>query len=254
MADTWCLYKHTSPSGKVYIGIAKDVKHRWRANGNGYKGSTRIWYAIQKYGWENFTHEIIAENLTREEASELEKKTIAEYNSTDTRFGYNLTSGGYDGVLSEESLEKLSHSLTGHPVSDYVKKVLRDSHIIPVICLETLETFDCAASASMKTGIDSTNISKCCNGKAGSAGGYHFAKLSDYENGTIPEFKPKPKGRPVLCVETGEKYKNQTEAAKAFGVSSQAISHACTGKVETSAKMHWKFIQKEDDHGKRKSL
>ena len=76
----WSVYKHTSPSGKVYIGIAKDVRHRWRNNGNGYRGSTRIWYAIQKYGWDNFLHEIVAENLTRDEACEMEIALIKKHN------------------------------------------------------------------------------------------------------------------------------------------------------------------------------
>lgn len=49
--QTWCVYMHTSPSNKVYIGITCDVKHRWRSNGEGYKGGTRIYYAIKKYGW-----------------------------------------------------------------------------------------------------------------------------------------------------------------------------------------------------------
>ena len=68
MNNLWCVYKHTSPSGKVYIGIAKDVKHRWRNNGAGYKGSTRIANAIKKYGWDKLKHEILFQNLTREEA------------------------------------------------------------------------------------------------------------------------------------------------------------------------------------------
>jgi hypothetical protein len=32
--------------------------------------------AIQKYGWENFSHEILAEKLTQSEANELEKYYI----------------------------------------------------------------------------------------------------------------------------------------------------------------------------------
>lgn len=238
----WSLYKHTSPSGKVYIGIAKDVKHRWRANGKGYKGSTRIWYAIQKYGWNNFKHEIIADGLTREEASGLEKLTIAKYKSTDPMYGYNLTEGGYDGVPCEETRRRVSAALSGHEVSDDVRAALSDFHSIKVICLENMTVYKNAKEAGSALGVCSSSVGKVCSGAASNAGGYHFAKLSDYENGVIPQFKPRPVGKPVMCLETGEKYNTQSEAAEEYGVSSQAISHACTGKSETCAKLHWKFI------------
>lgn len=56
----WSVYKHVDPYGKIYIGVTKDVKHRWRGNGRGYIGGTAIWDAIQTYGWDNFQHEIVA--------------------------------------------------------------------------------------------------------------------------------------------------------------------------------------------------
>ena len=55
--------KHTSPKGKSYIGITKNTNKRFGTNGNGYKNQPKFWNAIQKYGWENFTHEIIEDNL-----------------------------------------------------------------------------------------------------------------------------------------------------------------------------------------------
>lgn len=48
----WCVYCHTFPNGKRYIGITCDAESRWR-DGNGYKKQKKIWRAINKYGWEN---------------------------------------------------------------------------------------------------------------------------------------------------------------------------------------------------------
>ena len=65
---------------KVYIGItSRDAKDRWGVNGSGY-GEQQIAFknAIDKYGWDGFEHIIIAENLTQQEASEME---IGEMNS-----------------------------------------------------------------------------------------------------------------------------------------------------------------------------
>lgn len=60
------LYRHTSPSGKVYIGITKtSVYARWN-KGRGYRRNQPAFYnAILKYGWDNINHEILFDNLTR---------------------------------------------------------------------------------------------------------------------------------------------------------------------------------------------
>lgn len=107
----YVVYKHTSPSGKVYIGItSRKPEERWRC-GRGYRRHTRFGGAIQKYGWENFKHEILAENLSADEAKNAEMEFIKLYNSTNSKFGYNATLGG-DGcsgcLPSEESRQKMS--------------------------------------------------------------------------------------------------------------------------------------------------
>jgi len=74
------VYKHTNiANGKVYIGITSQLpQQRWGKNGSGYKPNTYFWRAIQKYGWDHFTHEILADGLTKEQALAMEKATIAE--------------------------------------------------------------------------------------------------------------------------------------------------------------------------------
>lgn len=92
---TYCVYKHTLPNQKVYIGQTCDIGHRWRASS--YKGNCLFYRAIQKYGWENITHEILEANLTLEEANEREKYYITLYQSTNSDYGYNLRAGGDGG-------------------------------------------------------------------------------------------------------------------------------------------------------------
>ena len=78
----YTVYKHTSPSGKVYIGItSKNVKERWNY-GQGYRNNEHFWRAIQKYGWKSIEHTILYENLTKSQACEKEKELIAFYKST----------------------------------------------------------------------------------------------------------------------------------------------------------------------------
>lgn len=94
MASNFYVYKHISPNNKVYIGItSQNPNDRW-FNGDGYNKQKLFYRAIQKYGWDNFQHEILFENLSKEEACQKEIELIAEYKSNNPEFGYNLTSGG----------------------------------------------------------------------------------------------------------------------------------------------------------------
>ena len=73
-----------------------------------------MYNAIQKYGWENVKHEIIFENLTKEEAEQKEIKLIEQYKSYNDKFGYNITKGGNcAGQLTKEMREKMSISRKG---------------------------------------------------------------------------------------------------------------------------------------------
>lgn len=248
----WSVYRHTSPSNKVYIGIAKDVKHRWRGDGSGYKGSNRIYYAIKKYGWDNFKHDIIATNLTREEACEMEIDLINKYHSTDPKYGYNLREGGQHGTLSPESIEKLKTSLKGHPVSDKVRKLLAEINQIPIICIETKEIFESAVAAADKMSLCRTSVSRAARGKQDTCGGYHFAWLSDYENGTVKKFIPKPAVyTKVRCITTGEEFNSICEASRKTGLSRRGISYACNGVYKTCGKMQWEFIKPEQNDYKK---
>ena len=88
------VYKHTSPSGKVYIGITQqEPKKRW-LGGLGYQKQEHFWNAIQKYGWDNFKHEILFSGLSKNEAEDKEKYLIKRYNSCNRENGYNQDLGG----------------------------------------------------------------------------------------------------------------------------------------------------------------
>lgn len=96
MYNSYLVYKHTSPSNKIYIGITKfDPKYRWLNNGRGYKNQTIFFNAIIKYGWINFKHEILYKNLSKQEALDKEEELIKFYKSFDRNYGYNVSIKGY---------------------------------------------------------------------------------------------------------------------------------------------------------------
>lgn len=109
------VYLHLNKiNGKRYYGITSEKKpeDRWR---KGYSHNKHLEGAIKQYGWDNFDHLIIASNLTKKEAEDLEVELIAKYNTNNPDFGYNLTSGGGVGVFrhSEESKRLMSEHTKG---------------------------------------------------------------------------------------------------------------------------------------------
>ena len=110
------VYKHTSPSNKIYIGTTcQNPKKRWK-NGKGYNNNKYFCRAIQKYGWNNFKHEILFSGLNKEEAKNKEKELIKKYKSNIPEFGYNISCGGEgrNGVpLSEEAKKRISDANKG---------------------------------------------------------------------------------------------------------------------------------------------
>ena len=103
--DLYIVYKHTSPTGKIYIGITKNLPNaRWN-EGAGYETQKKFYKAIQTYGWINFKHEVIAAGLTEAEAKHLESKLILEFRSNEEEFGYN-TQVLHDAVINSPHEKK----------------------------------------------------------------------------------------------------------------------------------------------------
>lgn len=90
------VYCHTNKkNGKKYIGITSMLPTRRWNNGEGYVGNKRFYKDIKKYGWDGFTHEIISDGLSRNEAVKMEASLIDKYNTVSD--GYNNHPGGRYG-------------------------------------------------------------------------------------------------------------------------------------------------------------
>jgi hypothetical protein len=164
--NNYTVYVHVSPSKKVYVGITGiKPEYRWD-NGRGYK--KQVFYnAIQKYGWNNIQHIIVAENLSLDEANALERELISKYNSTNPLFGYNVDNGGNNlGSKSEDHKRKIRES--NLPSKQKLSK--------KVLCVETNIIYDSIRDASRKTGANRNCISWCCNNvpRHKTTSGYHW--------------------------------------------------------------------------------
>ena len=107
----WAVYEHISPSGKVYVGITSNINNRWANKGYYYQLKDTVFArAIRKYGWDNFTHNILYTGLTLEEAAAKEIELISIQKKLNN--SYNIADGGqgYKGKHSKEHIEKIVNS------------------------------------------------------------------------------------------------------------------------------------------------
>lgn len=264
------VYKHTNLiNQKNYIGITRyddNPNKRWR-NGTGYVENKIFFADIVKYGWDNFSHEILEENLTLEEAIEKEKYYIQLYNSTTE--GYNISAGGC--IPSDEGIERIRVALTGiKRAPQSIEKQLQtkqerygnqkginypghDSISKKVKCNETQDVF--ASISEAERWCNSTKVGECCQGYRQHAGRHPVTQellswsYADKDSQVTIEcnepIQKKKKILKVLCVETEQIYKNATEASKETGIAVCNILRVCNGKRKTAGKKHWIYIEEE---------
>lgn len=113
MENNYVVYMHTLKlDSRKYIGITcQNPKKRW-CNGKGYQNNAYFYRSIEKYGWDNFKHDIIFEGQNKESACLKEQALIKLFNTTDDRFGFNHTPGGEHYEITPEVREKLKLTST----------------------------------------------------------------------------------------------------------------------------------------------
>lgn len=245
------VYKHTLPSsisGKdndmVYIGITcqENANTRW-LNGRGYNRNPHFYSAIQKYGWDNFSHEILFDGLTKEEAEQMEIELIAKYNSADRQYGYNKTNGGNCvGTVLQETKERISKANKGnqyglgHKVSDEARSRISKSMIGNQRGKgqKLSEEHKRKLAESHKTEEFRRKLSEANKGKKHSE--ETKAKLSESHKGLG--------AKKVICVETGAVYDSVKEASVENNIKGRGhISACCKGTRKTAGGYHWEYYE-----------
>lgn len=212
----YCVYKHTTPSGKVYIGITKQEPEKRWGNGNNYCQNRYFHSAIKKYGWENIKHEILVSGLTRSEAEAMEIAEIEKNKSSERKFGYNLTKGGEKaGKYTEESKRKMSLAKVGKtpwnkgiPLTDEQRKKMSNS---------------LKGRTSPRKGCTATEETR--------------KKLSESHKGKVS-----PRRKAVRDIESGEIFTSLHDAAEKTGACVQSISSVCRGKLTKTKGRRFEFV------------
>lgn len=235
-SSSYCVYKHTPPPGKVYIGITKQKpSRRWR-NGEGYKPPdgkvTPFYSAVQKYGWENIKHEIVANGLTKEQACDMEIELIKTCMARDRNHGYNVLTGG------DIPLENCPESVKGKMSNSAVEKWKRDEYI---------DSHTGDNHWTRRKGYSQKSVEAMRRANKGTKRtpeqieflrekGRKQRKLLGKEN---------KKSIPILCLtKSGEvinKFYGAMEAERETGVCFQNIFKVCNGERKTAGGYVWRY-------------
>ena len=247
--NNYCVYRHTSPSGKVYIGItSQKPQDRWDS-GHGYKANRHFSNAIKKYGWSNIAHDVLFEGLSQKEAEGKEVELIALYNSSDRKYGYNIALGGRVHNVSEETRMKLSASHKGKKLSQAQRAKMSESR----------RGEKHPMYGKHHTEESRRKMSEAHKGRSPWCAGLkltdeHKAKLSMVRMGhkvtdeTIAKWRKSNhfRMRPVeqIDVQTGQVVARFSSTADAFrntGIDASAISKCCRNKRKTASGFKWRY-------------
>lgn len=218
------IYKYTSPSGKSYIGqTIHSPKQRAKNNGEGYKNCSVFYAAIQKYGFDNFIFQILAE-VPISQLDEKEKYYIELY-KTKVPNGYNISSGGKNDTLGEKNkVQIIKYNSQGQKICE----------------------FESITQAANEIGAYPQTISQVLRHERSHYKGYVYCYKNEKPSIVIPQ---KTQGRMTaqytLQGELLATYPSANQAALAIGKNSNAgrnIRSVCEGKRKTAFGFIWKYL------------
>ena len=271
------VYKYTNKiNGKIYIGqTCRTMEKRAGYQGHKYKGCPKFWNAIQKYGWDNFIPEVIAEGLSSSEASKMEVYCIKKYDSINC--GYNILEDNIEfsdkyrdemsravkssplneeriqnlkekmkGVRNpfygkhhtEESKEKMRAAKVGKKLTEEHKRKISESNNRPFLGKHHTEESKEKMRAA-KIGKKQTEEHKRKVREA-----LKGRKVAEDVKKRISETHKRNgtyNAKKVICIETGVVYKNMSAASRSTGISRDRIRFSCNDPLRTTDGLHWKF-------------
>lgn len=246
----YTVYMHISPSGKRYIGITRQRPvARWK-NGRGYINNEYFYRAIKKYGWDNIEHQILYNDLTKEEAEQKEIELISYYRSDARAYGYNIDHGGHSiGRMSDETKAKLSAShmcVNTTSVDKYSKNG------------EFIKTYDSVIAAANKHDVSYVAISACCRNVLKSVSGfvwrYHGDELTsehlEWCNSNGIDNLKIPVCQYTLDGEFVGEYESAEFVGKTYGFNAVSIRKCCKCERRTSGGYIWQYanVDVTDDY------
>lgn len=238
---SWCLYKHTNKINcKSYIGITSQIPtRRWGSSGKNYFDQPKFRQAIEKHGWEMFTHEVLITGMTKEQAEHAERKFIELYDSI---------SHGYNVLLFGNTMQ--GYQQAPEHVQKRIKNYCRKVYQISLADGSIIGSFKSLNEAARATGVSAGNISSACKQIRGysQAGGYIWRY--DGEQWVLPSelrvINEITRKQSVVQIERStlvviEKFNTILDASKETGIRGSLISSCCRGKQRQAGGYIWRY-------------
>lgn len=199
-------------NNKRYIGQTTQTLEQRKLAHYNKDGCPYFHHALLKYKHDDWSWSIIEQNLTKEELDEREKYWIAYYNTTNEKYGYNISPGGNGARLSQEEIRKARNNF----ISIYGAKYELSKKAKNIRCIETGEIFKNAAEASRIKQVHHSHIVAVANGKQKTSGGYHWEWCCDIS--LFPNA--------LYCLELDKIYLSFNEAHLSDNFSTTGLSRA----------------------------
>ena len=214
------IYKIISPSGKIYIGKAFDIKRRW----NSYYGlhkliiGPKLYNSLKKYGPKNHIFKVLEEcdkKLLEEKEAYYKQQVIDELGWNFALFCEIFDKGG--GPKSEETKRKIGEGNKGKIMTEEHKKKLNVKILQYNLKGNFIKEWKSNKEASEELNIGAGDISSCCTNNQKTAGGFIWR----YKKGKIKDKISTPKkktGKKVIRLNKNKQiikeYINCREAGK----------------------------------------
>lgn len=223
--SSYKVYAHINKiNNKIYIGQTsqKNLNNRFGIDGNQYRKCPVFWNAITKYGFENFQHILLFDNLSKDMADIIEKELIKKYNTIDRRFGYNLNNGGQNDFTYRR-----------YPVYQYNKSGM------------LIKKWDSMEDVRDELGYKVSSISRCCRNECKTYKNFVWSYKEMQKHELKNRFSKKSCRKVCVYTKIGKylnTYNSIKEASEDTGISYGSIQTSCQHHGSIITKKKYRFI------------
>ena len=262
MDRTYWIYKITNNiNGKVYIGQSVNYKKRWNEHKNCAKNGydSHLYFAMRKYGIENFTFKVIDFVESKEQADYKEGFYASYYDSYNKNKGYNEQICGICKYHSDRTKEKISISrrkykgkygtFYGKKHTDETKRKISEKLKRRSLDPNYKNAFYGKKHTDKSRKIMSEKAKEHSAGEKNNMYGKHHTestkeKMREKWTDERKDKLIKSQSKSCKCIETGEIFKSYKEAAMFIGSVPSAVTRAIQKGYSVNG---YHFVSVEDN-------
>lgn len=252
------IYKITSPNNKIYIGQSINFEQRCRKyKYQAFKGQIKLWNDCQKYMWNPIDCIEIIEICRRDKLDDREKYWIRKYdcyvNGLNADLGGKTRKGFNHSVETKEKLRLIN---LGNKHNDETKKKISEAS--KNISDETRNKMSEASKGRTHSNETKNKISEINKGRklteeqklkiSISSFGNQKRLNKKHSDETKDKIRKIKKGVPnthlfvkIICINSGEIYESQIDAAIKLNLNPSSISRVCNKKRKTYNGLEFMF-------------